>query len=293
MNLVQLKYFQAVCSYRTVSNAAEYLHISQPSLSCAIKELESEFGVLLFRRHHRGMKLTSEGEVLYKMSGDLISRAEQVETVMKDLGRERKTLRLGVPPMIGSLILPRIYSEFLPKYSDMQLDIIEGGRRELLSKLNEDYADMILLPHNCTVEDNLYMKRVTGFEIACCVSKDSPIASKELIQPSDLADMPLVLFKNSFFQTEEIKKWFDQAHITPNILMQTEQLSTVHTLISNGIAAGFMFRELTESHPNLVSVPTNKPISVDISLVWKKDAYFSGSMKKFGEYIENNYKEKL
>ena len=66
VNLVQLKYFQAVCSYRTVSNAAEYLHISQPSLSCAIKELESEFGVLLFRRHHRGMKLTSEGEVLYK-----------------------------------------------------------------------------------------------------------------------------------------------------------------------------------------------------------------------------------
>jgi len=57
MNLNQLKYFSAVCTYQTISDAAAYLHISQPSLSSAIKELEKEFGVVLFRRHHRGMVL--------------------------------------------------------------------------------------------------------------------------------------------------------------------------------------------------------------------------------------------
>ena len=63
MNLIQLKYFHAVCQFQTVSEAAEYLYISQPSLSNAIKELENEFGVALFRRHHRGMTLTEEGRV--------------------------------------------------------------------------------------------------------------------------------------------------------------------------------------------------------------------------------------
>ena len=64
MNINQLKYFDAVCTFQSVSLAAEYLHISQPSLSSAIKELENEFGILLFKRHHRGMVLTPEGETL-------------------------------------------------------------------------------------------------------------------------------------------------------------------------------------------------------------------------------------
>ena len=61
MNLMQLKYFNAICTFGTVSGAAEYLHIAQPSLSNAIKELEGEFGVLLFSRRHRGMVLTPAG----------------------------------------------------------------------------------------------------------------------------------------------------------------------------------------------------------------------------------------
>ena len=108
MNLVQLKYFQAVCKYQSVSAAAEYLYISQPTLSSAIKELEREFGVSLFRRHHRGMVLTPEGTELLKHCERLLSHADQVERIMSDFGKRRNVLRLGVPPMIGSLFLPKI-----------------------------------------------------------------------------------------------------------------------------------------------------------------------------------------
>ena len=93
MNLTQLKYFKAVCIYKTVSAAAEYLHISQPSLSNAIKEMEKEFGVSLFSRCHRGMVLTAEGKILFKMCDDVLERAEEMEKVMNDLGTERKRLR--------------------------------------------------------------------------------------------------------------------------------------------------------------------------------------------------------
>ena len=111
MNLVQLKYFHAVCKFQTVSEPARYLSISQPSLSSAIKELENEFGVTLFRRHYRGMVLTEEGEIFYKASKDILEKCEQVENEMKDLGSKRKKLRLGIPPMIGSLTLANIYQD--------------------------------------------------------------------------------------------------------------------------------------------------------------------------------------
>ena len=64
MNLNQLKYFYAVCEHGSLSDAAEYLYISQPSLSASIKALEKEFGVTLFSRRHQGMELTKEGKEL-------------------------------------------------------------------------------------------------------------------------------------------------------------------------------------------------------------------------------------
>ena len=75
MTLLQLKYFLAVCKFQTVSDAATYLYVSQPSLSASIKELEKEFGVALFHRHHHVMSLTPEGETLYRSAKALLEQA--------------------------------------------------------------------------------------------------------------------------------------------------------------------------------------------------------------------------
>lgn len=285
MNIIQLKYFNAVCVYQTVSAAAEYLHIAQPSLSNAIKELEKEFGVILFIRHRHGMKLTPEGEVLYKLSQELLNNADKVENIMNDLGKERKVLRLGVPPMIGFLLLPFIYREFPKKYPEIHLEITEGGREELLSGLREDFLDMVFLPHKGVPDRDLAVMRMARLEIVCCTAMENPIAEKNLISPYDLTNTPLVLYKSSFFQTEEVKKWFAIAGVEPKVLLQTEQLSTVQSLISHNIAAGFLFRPLVEGHREMKAIPTKDPMYAEVSLVWKKDAYLFSTMKKFRDYI--------
>ncbi len=287
MTLIQLKYFQAICSYHTVSAAAEFLHISQPSLSSAMKELEKEFGVALFHRHHRGMQLTREGEILLKLSVDLLNRSEHIENVMGKLGKKRNFLRLGVPPMFGSLILPKIYGDFLKSNPDIELEITEGGRKDLTQKLSEEFLDMVFLSHNRPIETSFSSQLISRLEIVCCVSKNSPLSMHKTLNASDLDRVPLVLFKNSFFQTEEIKRWFSLQSIQPDILMQTEQLSTIQTLISNNIAAGFIFRHLVDSESDFMPLPLNTPIYADISLVWKKDTYFSNAMKMLKEYINN------
>ncbi|MBE6606119.1 MAG: LysR family transcriptional regulator [Ruminococcaceae bacterium] len=288
MNINQLKYFFAVCASQTVSDAAKRLHISQPSLSSAIKELENEFGVTLFKRHHRGMTLTPEGEVLFKMSKDILNRAEETKNVMKDLGSERKKLKLGVPPMIGSIILPSVFRDFVIKEDNVILDIVEGGSHELINKLFDDYLDMVFVTHSHALDSSLSSLQVARLEITCCASLNNPIMKHNTVSPQDLSNTPLILFENSFLQTEEIKKWFAKDGIKPNILMQTEQLSTMLSIISNNIAVGFMFKQLTTNNKEISSIPMESPIYVDISLVWKKDAYSVSSMQKFKEYINNN-----
>lgn len=286
MNFNQLKYFYTVCVYGSLVEAAERLYISQPSLSSAIKGLETEFGVTLFVRTHQGMQLTPEGNVLFQLSKDILSRTDQLENIMKDLGNERNKLRLGVPPMIGSLILPQIYQKFCLLYPDIILEIVEGGRRELLDKLSENHLDMVFSLQNSPLEAKFSSIKISHLEIVCCTAKESPIAQYKAVTPQLLKNTPLVLFENSFFQTEKIKKWFSDEKINPNVILQTKQLSTMLTMIACNTAAGFTFRELTEMNQTFVAIPAEDPMFADVSLVWKKDSYNFGSMEKFRQYVK-------
>lgn len=286
MNLNQLKYFYTVCIYGSVSEAAKYLYISQPSLSSSMKALEKEFGISLFNRRYKGMELTAEGKRLFEMCKDILSRTEQLENIMKDLGNERNKLRLGVPPMIGSLILPYIYRDFCKLHPNITLEIIEDGRSGLLDKLSENYLDMIFLLHNTALDANFSSADIATLEIVCCASKNSPIAQYKSVTPHILKDTSLVLFENSFFQTEEIKKWFALRKVNPNIIMQTKQLSTMLTMISNNVAVGFTFRDVANTKEDFVAIPLKEPMYVTASLVWKKDAYSFGCMEKFKKYVK-------
>ncbi len=286
MNLSQLRYFEAVATHQTVSAAAASLHISQPSLSSAIRDLEQEFGVRLFHRQHRGMTLTPEGKTLLTLSRDLLSRADEATSIMRDYGKARKTLRLGVPPMIGSLLLPQIYRDFLPAHPEIHLEITEAGRETLTGKLTENYLDMVILPHSSPMDAVFSSRKLTQFEIVCGVSHQHALADKATVRPEDFSDLPIVLFENSFFQTAEIKAWFRAADVKPHILLQTGQLSSVISMLSHNIAAGFMFRELIREYPLLAPLSLGTPFFIDVSLVWKKDTYFYSGMRKFREYAE-------
>ena len=286
MNFVQLKYFLAVCEFGTVSAAAEYLHIAQPSLSLAIKELESEFGTQLFNRAHRGMRPTKEGLRLLEMSRDIIERVESAERAMRDMGKDKKALTLGVPPMIGSLVLPVIYGEFVSKSSDICLNIVECGREQMLKKVTDGQIDMAFISHDRGLDEDFCGASLGALEMVCSASVDSEIAKKNTLTPNDLLDTPLVMFKDGFFQTDKIKAWFSKGGIEPQILMKTDQLSTITKLITAGTAVGFMFKRLIENDKSVAFCPLSPKITVNVSLIWQRDRFFSSAMKRFKSFIE-------
>ncbi len=288
MNIVQLKYFCAVCEHKTVVKAAEKLCISQPSLSDAIKKLEKEFGIALFKRSSRGMIATYEGEVLYKMSRELISKEEELKTVMEDLGEKRKRLRLGIPPMIGSIIMPEIYKGFIKENPEIAVETEESGGGELIEKLLSGDCDMIIVPHSASFDERLSFMHIARLEIVCYTSKENGISKRKYVTPELLSGEPLVLFENSFFQTEEIKKWFDNGKAKLNVLLQTGQFSTMQSIILNNTASGFMFRQFSEKNKELVMLSAKPSLYLDISLVWKKGSYTFTGMRKFKEYVKEN-----
>ena len=287
MNLNQLRYFIAVCENGSVLAAAEKLHISQPSLSASVKQLEEEFGVSLFRRQHKGMVLTESGEEFYKLAEELIKHSEQVQGRMLELGKGRNILRLGVPPMIGSVLLPEIYSKFVANNSDVQLQITEAGRLELTRQLDGNRLDMVLLPHDEPFEKEYKALGVAKFEIVCCANRNKSVSKLSSISAKQLVDEDIILFKNSFFQTAKIKNRFEEAGVEPKILMQTDQLSTLLNLTASGRAVGFMFRQLIAENHDLTAVPFNPPMEIGVSLVWKASSDAFAARTRFIEFMKS------
>lgn len=286
MNLLQIKYFHEVVRHKTLSAAADSLYITQPALSNAVRELEKEFEIKLFNRRHGGMELTPEGEEFYKISKNILSSAHYLKDKMSELSKGRKVLKLGIPPMIGAILLPEILGKFRSENPGIELLLSEGGKDELLKELKDDNIDMVFIPHNSPVSSEFNSEKIAEFEIVCCVSPENPLSALKAITPSDLKDMPLVLFKDGFFQTGIIKQWFSKSGVGPEILLQTEQFSTLESLIKRNLCAGFVFKKLTENNPNLCSVSASVPMMSDVSLVWKKGLKASEINKNFAEFVK-------
>lgn len=288
MNLAQLKYFETVCSCGSVSRAAELLHISQPSLSAAIRELETEFGTALFKRHHKGVSPTDAGELFLKMSKDILGRVAETTGIMQDIGSGRKVLRLGLPPMIGSMFLTQIYQGFRSQYPDVTIEISEGGYQDLKQKLRDGFLDVAFMSHDDSLDSEFASVFLSNLEVMCCVHKDDAMAKLPCVKLKDLKNKPVVLFEDSFFQTVKIKERFQQENIKPKILLQTTQLSTLLNVISHNMAVGFMFAPVLENYPDIVPVPLEKKLCIEIGLVYKQSAYPFQSVKHFIDCMEKN-----
>lgn len=287
MNLMKLRYFRTACQYQNITRAAEALHLSQPSISGAIKELEAEYGLQLISRQKTGFTLTPDGEALLKLAEGLLEHADRVHEIMSDRGRKRRQIRLGMPPMAGCLLFPMIYSEFLPAHPDILLTTREAGRKELMRHLDDGVLDLAFLPNAERLPPDYEVLPVLLMETACCLSSRHPLAGRASIRPADLKDEPLVMFTEEFFQNELISRLFEESGVTPHIMHKSSQLSTVEQLIRDGIAAGFLFRELTESQTGLISVSLDPPIHTGISLVWRRDRYLHSDMKRLIEYFSS------
>lgn len=291
MKLHQLRYFQAACHHNSITAAANMLHVSQPSISAAIRDLEQEFQVSLLDHQRRNFLLTQEGAEFLEYTEQLLAHIDQFEAQMRSL--QKKKLRLGIPPMISSLILPKIYYDYFSQNPALDVSIAEGGQKELLNLLEDNHLDMVFLPHSTPFDMRYRCVNLTQLEIVCCVSLTHPLSTKREIRIQDLTDVPIVLFTDKFFQTERILHCFQEAKITPKILLQTAQISTIKKMVASDLAVGFLFRELAECDYNMTYTPLVPQIVSTVSLVWKNGPYLTEEMHSFLNYVEKEYTTNL
>lgn len=289
MTLQQLQYFKTACKYKNISMACEELHVSQPSVSVAIKNLEREFGCTFFKRDRIGFTLTKEGEELLTLASSLLDHAKDVEDTLHDLRRGASNVKFGIPPMASAILLPQILSELSKDVSAINVSTKEGSREELIRLIDDNLIDVALLPHDRDFSAEYCSVMIREFETVCCVWDGHRLSGSHSVTPKELCGEPLVLFSDGYFQNERLEKIFKSAGVTMSVSHRSSQLSTIRGLIANRVAVGFMFREIAEGIDGVKALALNPPIKTKISLVYKKERQMKPGTQRFIEFMKKLY----
>lgn len=272
MKLQQLIYFRAAYRCETMSEASRELHISQPSVSLAIQELEREFETALFLRTGKKLIPTPEGEHLYELAGQLLEHTENIKKSMKEFSSPRNTIRLGLTPMIDSLFFTKAIKQVMFAQPEIQLVIDEQGSERLAELIRINAIDCAIITHTEPISKEFLSIPLANLEVTYCVHRDNPIAQSPVADMRRVADERLILFKSGFLLTSQIYTRMEEAGIHRDSLnaIYSDQLSTHQRFISENIASGFLYRSIAETIPHCCQIPLDPPFLVQASLIWKR-----------------------
>lgn len=285
MDLRQMEYFQMVCRLNNLTRAAERLHVAQPAISVAMQKLEEELGVQLFSRTQKQFTLTTEGQVFLARVEDILSRTQDAVLEMHEYRELRKgTIKLGVPPMIGSYLFPHIFAGFKQVYPSLDLSVIEEGSLAIRGMLERDELDLGIVI-TCHMSPLLQSELITSGEILLCLSPFHPLAGAETVDFAQLRQEPFILLKEDTYHRQIIMQQCKKHNFEPNIILASSQIDTIRGLVARGVGISFLFDVVARKDPQIQCVPLAKPLCIEIGLAWKKDRYLSKASQAFLDYM--------
>ena len=270
MRLNQLEYFVKTVECGGANAAARELSVSQPAISAAIRELEEELGVPLFRRVRQQLILTEEGAAFYRRVGPLLIQLQVAVHQVQAMAGGPQALRLCLPPMIGMFMAPLILGEFVPAHPDLHLTISEAGTDTIQKMLLDGTADLGIMIGQSPYNVGLEAVPLRETRYALFVGRQSPLAGRRLISFRDLAGEPLVLFDQGLYINALLHRQFRQEGVRPNIVLQTNQINTIKDFVGRSVASTFLIREVVKDADQLIEVPTDFSPPITIIAAWKK-----------------------
>lgn len=287
MKLLQMKYFQTVCRYGSITKAAEELFVSQPTISFCIKELEEEFGVKLFHRRHNRLQLTVEGAFFLDKINYILQSVDALTSQMKNMGTNRNHVKIAVPAMISTFLFPQIFNAYNELYPDLELEMLETGSMQARKLVDANSVDLGITILDGAVEDAYNLVPLVKTELVFCVSKKHPLANYKTISFKQLADQQIILFKADSYQNIFIKRAFSEVGVQPNILLYSSQLYTIKEFLSYGNVGAFLYRQVAEMDEDLVCIPLENAIFQDIVLIWTKSGSLYSDAENFIQFAKH------
>lgn len=283
MELRVLRYFLAVAREESISRAAESLHLTQPTLSRQIMDLEEELGIKLLNRGKKNRKvtLTDEGKLFRKRAEELVELADKMRSEFSVTeGPVSGDIYIGSGETEAMCLIAKAATELQKEYPHIRYHLFSGNAADVTERLDNGLLDFGILvgEADLTMYDHLPLPVTDVWGVL--MRKDSPLAEKSSVSRKDLSAIPLILSQQSL-SSNELSGWYGGAFEESNVVATYNLIYNAALMVASGFGYAVTLDKLVNGNSELCFRPLAPKLEARLSIVWKKHHGFSRATELF------------
>lgn len=283
MELRVLRYFLAVAREESICRAAEYLHLSQPTLSRQLSDMEKELGKTLFIRGSRRITLTEEGSLLRKRASEILDLVEKTASELTSPGDSISgDIYIGAGETEALRFLTQRARQLQEQHPRICFHISSGDTADVTEQLDKGLIDFGLL------FDPINHSKYSALQLPVCdtwgilMREDSPLAQKDAVTSGDLLDQPLIIPRR-VKEDGALDTWLNRDMGAPRIAATYSLVFNASLMVKDGMGCALCLDRIinTAGGSGLCFRPLAPGVHAHMSIVWKKFQIFSKASEKF------------
>ena len=292
MEFRQLEYFCTISDLENFTRTAQVLHVSQPSVTKAIKALESELQLTLIDRSQKHIALTEEGKAFLVHAQRIMQDVEAARQDMRRFHNEAGggTIHFGIPPMIEAYLFPDFFTKFRQEHPDVFLDVqefpdsLEVRERAEIGEL--DFGIVL----GSDGESGAHEMLILQDSMSLCVSMNHPLAMEKEVGFHQLREEKFIMQQPNTYQYRRVFDCCAEAGFAPDIVLCTSQIKTIKQLVTNEMGISILPNFVMRADTTFSRRPLAPPMDVPVYLYWgahkqlsQIDSRFMDFMRKYTE----------
>ncbi|QDH23242.1 LysR family transcriptional regulator [Saccharibacillus brassicae] len=291
MEIRVLRYFLAVAREGSLTGAAERLHLTQPTLSRQLKDLERQLGKPLFTRGSRRLSLTDEGRLLRRRAEEIVELADRLEAEFGSM--EEKIggdVHIGGGETQAMKRIARAVGRLRTDHPNIRYHLYSGNEDDVTERLDQGLLDFGVLIQPADVAKYHYLPLPDTDTWGVVMRKDNPLAAKKNVHRSDLMNVPLICSRQAMKQTfseNRFTAWFGADFDKLNVVTTYNLAYNAAILVEEGIGCALALDRIvnTSRESPLCFRPLAPPLESGLNLVWRKHQTFSAAAELFLETL--------
>lgn len=295
MEIRVLRYFLAIAREGSITNAARFLHITQPTLSRQIQDLEEELGQKLFTRGSRNMTLTPEGMILRKRAEEIISMVDKTEAEFNSMENVVSgDIYIGGGETEAIKLVAQIACELRASYPGIHYHLYSGNSEDVTERLDKGLLDFGILIQPADISKYDYIDIPARDIWGVVMRRDSPLAEKEVIRKEDLLGVPLICSRQAISaerRGNEFAGWFGEDFDQLDIVTTFNLVYNAAIMVEAGVGYAVTLDKIanTTESSSLCFRPLEPRLESGLNIVWKKYQVFSPAAELFLERLRERF----
>lgn len=285
MDIRHLEYFIEVAKHLNFTKAASALHISQPSLSKTIKNMEEELGVPLFYRAFRQLELTDAGKALLHNAKKVLLAYEQLTSELNDVMELKKgEIKIGIPPIIGAAFCSNIISHYIDLFPLVDVTLTEVGTKKIKDGIDDSSLDVGFVCNNPHYHKGVESIQILKDPLMLVAHKNHPLCENETVTLANLEQEAFIMYRQDFSLYDSIIERCSAEGFFPHIVCESSQKDFIIEMVEAKLGIALLPSQICKklNNQSIKTIPFENPeIFLELGMIWKKDKYLSFSVREF------------